>query len=55
MTAFALGPYLYATDLSGAYRGMLRVPGADAVDWEDIALGPCPTRRGPCHMVRCPG
>lgn len=45
------GPYLYATNLSGADRGLLRVPGADAVDWEDIALGPCPTRAGTCVYV----
>ena len=36
------GPYLYATDLRGADRGALLVPGAEAIDWEDIALGPCP-------------
>ncbi|MGH8542419.1 MAG: hypothetical protein ACREX3_01975 [Gammaproteobacteria bacterium] len=36
------GPYLYATDLSGRDRGRLRVAGARAVDWEAIALGPCP-------------
>jgi hypothetical protein len=42
------GPYLYATDLRGRDRGFLLVPGADAVDWEDIALGPCPTRVGSC-------
>ena len=36
------GPYLYATDLHGADRGALLVPGAQAIDWEDIALGPCP-------------
>lgn len=46
------GPYLYATDLRGRDRGFLRVPGAEAIDWEDIALGPCPlrssrTREGP--------
>src|SRR6266853_6234743 len=35
-------PYLYATDLRGTDRGALLVPGADAIDWEDIALGPCP-------------
>ncbi len=40
------GPYLYATDLAGRDRGFLLVPGAEAVDWEDIALGPCPTRMG---------
>jgi len=42
------GPYLYATDMQGTDRGFLLVPGADAVDWEDIALGPCPTRAGTC-------
>lgn len=42
------GPYLYATDLRGRDRGFLLVPGADAVDWEDMALGPCPTRAGSC-------
>lgn len=36
------GPYLYATDLRGTDRGRLRVAGAAAFDWEDIALGPCP-------------
>ena len=36
------GPYLYATDLRGTNRGALLVPGAHAIDWEDIALGPCP-------------
>ena len=38
------GPYLYATDLRGTDRGALLVPGAQAIDWEDIALGPCPIR-----------
>ncbi len=32
----------YATDLRGTDRGALLVPGADAIDWEDISLGPCP-------------
>ncbi|MFN2570746.1 MAG: hypothetical protein ABR537_03895 [Gemmatimonadales bacterium] len=36
------GPYVYATDLRGADRGALLVPGAQAIDWEDMALGPCP-------------
>jgi hypothetical protein len=36
------GPYLYATDLRGTNRGDLLVPGAVAIDWEDISLGPCP-------------
>ena len=42
------GPYLYATDLRGSDRGFLLVAGAAAVDWEDIALGPCPLRAGSC-------
>src|SRR3989442_15243055 len=36
------GPYLYATDLRGTDRGALLVPSADAIDWEDMSLGPCP-------------
>ncbi len=36
------GPYLYATDRRGADRGRLVVSGATAIDWEDMALGPCP-------------
>lgn len=36
------GPYLYATDLRGTDRGALLVPGAQAFDWEDMSLGPCP-------------
>ncbi len=40
------GPYLYATDLSGADLGALLVAGARALDWEDMALGPCPARYG---------
>jgi len=40
------GPYLYATDLRGSDLGFLLVPGAAAIDWEDMTLGPCPTRPG---------
>jgi hypothetical protein len=36
------GPHLYATNLAGADLGFFRIAGAEAVDWEDIALGPCP-------------
>jgi hypothetical protein len=36
--------YVYATDLAGTDRGAVRIRGVRAVDWEDIALGPCPTR-----------
>ena len=42
------GPYLYATDLRGSDRGFLLVSGAEAVDWEDMSLGPCPTRGASC-------
>jgi len=35
------GPFVYATNLEGADLGRFRVAGARAVDWEDIALGPC--------------
>ena len=36
------GPYLYATDERGGRRGAWRVTGADARDWEDVAVGPGP-------------
>lgn len=36
------GPYLYATDRRGTDRGRLLVSGASAIDWEDMARGPCP-------------
>lgn len=45
------GPYLYATDLRGSDRGAVRVSGARAVDWEDIALGPCPAGSGDCLYI----
>lgn len=45
------GPYLYATDLRGTDRGAVRVPGVEPVDWEDIALGPCPRGSGDCLYV----
>jgi len=44
------GPYLYATDRNGADRGFLLVSGAEAFDWEDIALGVCPA---PFHAAAC--
>lgn len=34
-------PSLYAIDETGESLGRWDVDGADAVDWEDIALGPC--------------
>ena len=36
------GPNLYAFDRQGRKRGVWRVEGASAVDWEDIAAGPGP-------------
>ena len=45
------GPFIYATDTAGADRGALRVAGAVAIDWEDIALGPCPRNSGPCLYI----
>lgn len=36
------GPYVYAFDTRGTSRGVWRVAGATATDWEDIAAGPGP-------------
>jgi hypothetical protein len=36
------GPFLYAITATGELRGVLRVKGARAIDWEDIAAGPGP-------------
>jgi hypothetical protein len=36
------GPYIYAFDMRGNSRGVWRVTGATATDWEDIAAGPGP-------------
>src|SRR5205809_4863299 len=46
-------PYLYATDVRGRDWGRLRVADARAVDWEDIALGPCPARTTPVVSGTC--
>ena len=35
------GPWLYALDEDGDEVARVRLGGADAVDWEDVALGPC--------------
>ncbi len=43
------GPVLYGFDLEGRARGHWKVTGADAVDWEDIAIGPGP-RRGRWYL-----
>lgn len=39
------GPFLYALDTTGSSRGVWRVTGANATDWEDIAAGPGPIPR----------
>lgn len=36
------GPFLYAFDRQGRHRGVWRVSGAEAEDWEDMAIGPGP-------------
>ena len=38
------GPFVYAFDRAGKHRGVWRITGATAVDWEDIAIGPGPVR-----------
>ncbi len=40
------GPYLYAFDGKGKSLATVRVKGAEAVDWEDLASGPFPGRPG---------
>jgi hypothetical protein len=36
------GPFIYAFDRGGKHRGVWRVSGATALDWEDMATGPGP-------------
>lgn len=38
------GPLVYAFDSTGESRGVFRVAGAQARDWEDMAIGPGPER-----------
>ena len=42
-------PVVYALDTSGRLVGRVRVTGAAALDWEDIALGPCAS--GDCLYI----
>jgi hypothetical protein len=44
-------PLLYATNLKGEDLGTFRVSGARAVDWEDLALAPCPRDDTPCLYI----
>ena len=45
------GPYLYATDSTGRDLGAIRVAGAGAHDWEDLAAGSCLIVPGRCLYV----
>lgn len=45
------GPFVYATDTAGKDLGTWRVSGASATDWEDIAIGPCPSFAGWCLYI----
>jgi hypothetical protein len=38
------GPLVYAFDAKGESRGVFRVTGAQARDWEDMAIGPGPAK-----------
>ena len=38
------GPFIYAFDAAGESRGVFRVSGAQARDWEDMSIGPGPKR-----------
>src|SRR5215813_6677580 len=38
------GPFVYAFDRQGKHRGVWRVAGAKAMDWEDMAVGSGPKR-----------
>lgn len=38
------GPFVYAFDAAGVSHGVFRVSGAQARDWEDMAIGPGPER-----------
>ena len=42
------GPFIYATDSAGKDLGAWRVTGANANDWEDMSIGPCPTTTATC-------
>ena len=44
-------PVLYAVDSSGALLGIFPVGGITAVDWEDIALGMCPSTPHHCLYI----
>lgn len=45
------GPVLYALRLDGSLIGRWSVQGANAVDWEDIAMGPCDDGQRRCLYI----
>ena len=45
------GPFIFAFDRQGRRRGVWRVEGAKARDWEDIAIGPGPLKNRPYIYV----
>ena len=44
-------PVVYAINAAGDLLRIYHVPGAAAVDWEDITLAPCPGAPGPCLFI----
>jgi hypothetical protein len=44
------GARLYAITTGGRLVASVRIEGATALDWEDIAIGPGPTTRGPGRL-----
>ena len=45
------GPFLYAVRMDGTLLARFEVRNAGAVDWEDVALGPCPRSDDRCLYV----
>ena len=41
----------FAVDVTGKALATFTVSGATAVDWEDLARGPCPTTAGTCVFL----
>lgn len=45
------GPFIFAITIEGQKVATFNVLGAEARDWEDIALGPCPQSGGSCLFI----
>ncbi|MBN1335972.1 MAG: hypothetical protein JXB39_08435 [Deltaproteobacteria bacterium] len=45
------GPVLYAADTDGGDRGTFTLAGVRNVDWEDLAVGPCPDGEPVCTCL----